>query len=1139
MIEIAAAEYYSELQGLLETNALTLPESYRRVRFLFERLCKQVTVQETMQFPNLFSRLSWILQHKLQEEWMLCAELNALRVRINKITKEEVPPTLNSLREDILILASGVRALLGEPFSAAIEELSRSQKRVTVSKSYPSELKKRIRARFMGKEGGYLLVLPEDKEDQEPVRVRVAADRDGRNPFAETLELLHEGAQVNFLNVYHHEKEDCFVAEFIVLEPDFLLDISAIAECFRDYGHHPLNYFMSRLSPDRNTHYMLLGNIANQFLDDIVNETAEHPADYLVSMSKAFRQSPISIAACGALDDETVQKNFFDETKRQFHNIREVVREQFPQNQLDAGKALLEPSFVSESLGIQGRLDLLQEDFTKFIELKSGKAKENFYTKEISHKENHYVQMMLYYAVLQFNLGIAPEQIDSYLLYSKYPLLYRMAPYWGLVKQAIDLRNQIVGLEYRLQQHNDPEYSREILHTINAETLNTAGLKDKYWNAYLKPEIDNFAYEHAALAPIESDYYHSLFTFITREQYTSKAGDTEAEFNKGVSMLWNASLEEKEEAGEIIRDLKIEKSEVLGDKHLLHFLLPENGDANLPNYRTGDSILLYQRDGDADRVTNRQVFKASIEEIDSRKMVLTLRAIQKNQSVLPVEALYAIERDYMDVAFSAMFKGLAQFMYATDERRSLLLAQRQPRGSGELLKAKNEPENDVERVVRKAVAARDYFLLVGPPGTGKTSYALRRMVETFYAEPQTNILLLAYTNKAVDEICRSLATIEGDVPFVRIGQESACEEEFKDRLLKNVMKDCMRRVEVRRRLEGYRIFVGTVSSFSRQTELFRLKSFDVAIVDEATQILEPQILGLLSATDAQGRDAIRKFILIGDYKQLPAVVVQSDECAAVKPESLRAIGMNSHKESLFERLYRWEQTQGRDAFCDMLTLQGRMHPAISYFPSKYFYHGKLGVIPLKHQQEDWGEDSVSLTDLPGMVARKRFAFFPVVKRNRLTSNKLNPEEAAVVALLIEIWYKRKIAGNESFDPVKNIGVITPYRSQIAMIRRELQRRNVPDAEKIVIDTVERFQGGQKDLMIYSCCMNEPYQLNFLSNTIEEEGALIDRKLNVALTRARKQMFVVGNPTVLFRDPIYRRMLEHIREHKGYFIGRYE
>ena len=610
----------------------------------------------------------------------------------------------------------------------------------------------------------------------------------------------------------------------------------------------------------------------------------------------------------------------------------------------------------------------------------------------------------------------------------------------------------------------------------------------------------------------------------------------EMEFNKGVTSLWNASLHDKLEAGEIICDMELVDSQILADSHLLTFALSSGPDASLPNYRTGDSVMLYRRNKPTDLVTNHQVFKATVDYIDSHTLRLSLRAIQKNQSVLPLHALYAVERDYMDVAYLSMLKGLGAFLHATPERVSLLLGQRRPRV--EYPGPVPKDDSDVERVVSKAVAAQDYFLLVGPPGTGKTSCALRRMVESFYEKPEQNILLLAYTNRAVDEICHALYSIDSDFPFLRIGMESSCEELFRPRLLRNVMADCLKRTEVRRKLDSYRVFVGTVSSFSRQTELFRLKHFDVAIIDESSQILEPQLLGLLCATDAAGKDAIRKFILIGDYKQLPAVVVQSDESAEVRSEALQQIGMRNLKESLFERLYRWEQACGRTDCCDMLTRQGRMHPLIGDFPACFFYQGRLKTVPLKHQLEVWPEETGSDLDFDSFVRTKRFGFFPVAKSDTLSSNKSSREEASVVASVIACWLRQQLASRSEVPLAKEVGVITPYRSQIAMIRKELQVHGIPDADAIVIDTVERFQGGQRNLMIYSCCMNAPYQLNFLSNTMEEDGVLIDRKLNVALTRARLQMFVVGNPAVLKRDPIYFQLLAYFKEHHDYFLGLY-
>ena len=94
-----------------------------------------------------------------------------------------------------------------------------------------------------------------------------------------------------------------------------------------------------------------------------------------------------------------------------------------------------------------------------------------------------------------------------------------------------------------------------------------------------------------------------------------------------------------------------------------------------------------------------------------------------------------------------------------------------------------------------------------------------------------------------------------------------------------------------------------------------------------------------------------------------------------------------------------------------------------------------------------------------------------------------------------------------------------------MIRKELASLKIPQTNEIVIDTVERFQGSQRDIMIFSTTISQPYQLDILSTLTEIDGEIIDRKLNVALTRAKKQMFIVGNAHLLERNPLYKELIK--------------
>lgn len=106
-----------------------------------------------------------------------------------------------------------------------------------------------------------------------------------------------------------------------------------------------------------------------------------------------------------------------------------------------------------------------------------------------------------------------------------------------------------------------------------------------------------------------------------------------------------------------------------------------------------------------------------------------------------------------------------------------------------------------------------------------------------------------------------------------------------------------------------------------------------------------------------------------------------------------------------------------------------------------------------------------------------------------------------------------------------MGVIVPYRNQIAMIRREIEQLGVPALMDISIDTVERYQGSQRDVIIYSFTVQKPYQLDFLTaNCFEEKGKVIDRKLNVAMTRARKQLLLTGNEQILSLNPLFAELL---------------
>ncbi|MDC7141762.1 AAA domain-containing protein [Bacteroides finegoldii] len=1125
-----AIESYELLLAVCKAGEDELTVGYKQMRDLLERICRAQMQSSSLQMTDLSARISFIAA----KTGLSVGEQNRLhtfRLTSNQILNRCLEPNREKLLRDVKTLAFLVRKLSGENIPDELYRLLPRADATYLVAPPACERVRRMRVCFQYADEQYLYVTPLDEVSERPYLVRYNIPQINEE-FAETCKLLWQHAQMNLLDVAIDEA-GILTPSFIVLEPDYLIDISSLAECFRDYGHHPGNYFLSRMQPIENARPLLLGNIANLFLDEWIHAPNED-IDYRTCMQKAFRRYPIELAACPDLRDREKERQFFDDCKLHFEHIRETVNDTFHTAgyELDKTDAVLEPSYICEALGLQGRLDYMQRDMSSFIEMKSGKADEYAIRGKVEPKENNKVQMLLYQAVLQYSMGMDHRKVKAYLLYTRYPLLYPSRPSWAMVRRVIDLRNRIVADEYGIQLHNNPEYTARKLEEINASTLNERGLRGRFWETYLRPPIDRFQEKLQRLSAIEKSYFYAVYNFLTKELYTSKSGDVDYEGRTGAASLWLSTLAEKCEAGEIIYNLRIRENHA-ADEHKAYLLLvrsdfeekelPETVADNdiqnvLPNFRQGDAIILYERNCGTDNVTNKMVFKGNIEHLTDHEISIRLRATQQNPSVLPADSLYAIEHDTMDTTFRSMYQGLYAYLSATQERRDLLLAQRPPKFDESLDSLVSQAKDDFTRVALKAQAAQDYFLLIGPPGTGKTSCALKKMVETFHADKGAQILLLSYTNRAVDEICKSLASIRPAVDFIRVGSELSCDETYRTHLIENELASCNRRSEVYDRIRSCRIIVGTVAAISGKPELFRLKHFNVAIIDEATQILEPQLLGILCARGEEGGNAIDKFILIGDHKQLPAVVLQSSEQSAIYEESLMSIGLTNLKDSLFERLYRnctaRQSSLTSHPSYDMLCRQGRMHPEVALFANRAFYGGRLIPVGLPHQLED--SDTVC-----------RLAFYPSIPEKTGTSTKINHSEARIVAdLVARIYEDCRI----DFDEARTLGIITPYRSQIALIKKEIAALGIPALNRIMVDTVERFQGSERDVIIYSCCINSYFQLKFVSNLTEEDGTLIDRKLNVALTRARKQMFVTGVPKYLKSNPLYESLL-NLMEYK--------
>jgi DNA polymerase III delta prime subunit len=443
----------------------------------------------------------------------------------------------------------------------------------------------------------------------------------------------------------------------------------------------------------------------------------------------------------------------------------------------------------------------------------------------------------------------------------------------------------------------------------------------------------------------------------------------------------------------------------------------------------------------------------------------------------------------------------------------------------------NAPQREA---IRFALAAKDVAIIHGPPGTGKTT-TVAELIRQAVARGD-KVLACAASNHAVDNLLEKLLRI-GERP-VRLGHPARVVPELRERAIdllaekhpdarqaRKVARDAFalfkqadkwtrgkpepgakaalrrearellgeaRKLEalaIERILDDARIVCATLTGLDSQ--LLGQRRFDLAVLDEACQSTEPASwLPLLRAD---------RVILAGDHCQLPPTVVSpeaADQGLAV---------------SLMERLV------GRfgPLIARRLTVQYRMHEAIMGFSSAEFYDGDLvaDASVIEHRLCDLpGVRAEPITESPVQFIDTAGASYDEELEDD-TESKRNRQEAALAVKKVRSLLEAGLGPHQ-------IAVIAPYRAQVRLLRDHLA--DVPGLE---IDSVDGFQGREKEAVVISMVRSNPEgEIGFLADT---------RRTNVALTRARRKLIVIGDSATLANDPFYQRMLTHFESIGAY------
>lgn len=522
-------------------------------------------------------------------------------------------------------------------------------------------------------------------------------------------------------------------------------------------------------------------------------------------------------------------------------------------------------------------------------------------------------------------------------------------------------------------------------------------------------------------------------------------------------------------------------------------------------------------------------FQAMVSYADETRMVVALPGSGALVELQAAEHL-GVQLYFDETSYRTMFEALNDVVRAKGNRlaelRETLLGSLNP-GFRELYPVRFPWLNSSqEEAVNRVLCARDVAIVHGPPGTGKTTTLVEAIYETLHREPQ--VLVCAQSNTAVDWISEKL--VDRGVSVLRIGNPTRVndkmlsftyERRFESHpsypelwsLRKEIRQlgnqgrrgSYSERESLRNRMSRLRdratalevqinadlfasahVIASTLVSSNHR--LLSGHRFGTLFIDEAAQALEAACWIAIRKAD--------RVILAGDHCQLPPTI----QCYDAAKGGL--------ERTLMEHLVEW-----KPATVSQLKIQYRMNEAIMHFPSRFFYGSQLEAAPeVRHRGIlDW-DTPISWIDTSEMEFKESFV--------GESFGRINKQEADLLLKELEAYIGR-IGGERILEERIDFGIISPYKAQVQYLRNRLKSSLVwkPYRPLLTVHTVDGFQGQERDVIFISLVRaNEQGQIGFLNDL---------RRMNVAITRARMKLVILGEAATLARHPFYRQLLEYI------------